>query len=158
MRFVYFIATADRTRVKIGVAMQPLRRLQQLQTGMADDIDILAVEAGDWERERELHARFSELHIRGEWFALKGALSEYIGTLPPFIRQRKRGCGELSRRTGWSRSYCSELLNGHRKMTMDKALFILAQTGWRLGPIADATDDEAAVLVRFAPAAESAAA
>lgn len=162
MSFVYFIAADEARMVKIGVAGDPWKRLSKVQSDTPQTVRIAALEAGDLSRERELHEQFSALRVRGEWFSLTGELSEYIAKLPvpmpPKRGRAEQGCTELSRLTGWGKPYCSQLLNNQRRITLERALFILARTGWRLGPIADATDEESEVLLRFAPSVESEAA
>ena len=45
--------------------------------------------------------------------------------------------------------FASMVLNGHKKMPRRLAIKIYRWNGQKLGPIADATDDEIAVLERF---------
>lgn len=64
---VYFIQAAAGP-VKIGFSLRPLGRLPALQIGTADTLTMLRVIEGDLATEAEMHARFADLHIRGEWF------------------------------------------------------------------------------------------
>lgn len=50
--------------------------------------------------------------------------------------------------------YASQLLTGAREITVPRALLILDKTGHRLGPLANASDDEIATLRKFAQVAE----
>jgi hypothetical protein len=49
--------------------------------------------------------------------------------------------------------YASQMLSGARKITMARALLIYDRTGHKLGPIAEATPKEIAMLRKFAVAA-----
>ena len=76
---VYFIASEDLASVKIGYTKEdPDKRLKALQTGNPDVLILLASVEGETSLERELHSRFRELHVRGEWFRLEGELEAYI--------------------------------------------------------------------------------
>jgi Meiotically up-regulated gene 113 len=68
--FVYFIQAGDHGPVKIGFSNKPDRRLPQLQTGNHRDLQLRHVIPGDKDTERELHERFADARIRGEWFGL----------------------------------------------------------------------------------------
>jgi plasmid maintenance system antidote protein VapI len=50
-------------------------------------------------------------------------------------------------------AYASQLLSGARQITLPRAFKILDATGRKLGPLADATDEEIETLRRFAEAA-----
>ena len=54
---------------------------------------------------------------------------------------------------GISIPYASQLLNGSRPWPRKIALTAYRKLGVKLGPIADATDEEIAVLERFEPSA-----
>ena len=79
-RRVYFISD-DCGHVKIGVADNPQLRLADLQTANATQLRIEAIEPGGVSRERELHARFSTDHLRGEWFRFTPDIALYIDEL-----------------------------------------------------------------------------
>lgn len=82
--------------IKIGTAKDPWVRLNDLQIGSDVRLDLIATEPGSYKRERELHAQFQDLHIRGEWFRPGEALRNYIKGLPDryefgrAIKPRKR--------------------------------------------------------------------
>lgn len=67
-QYVYAIQGAALAPVKIGTSRNPLKRLQQLQTGTPDDLNLLHVIPGDQQTERELHVWFAEWQHRDEWF------------------------------------------------------------------------------------------
>jgi hypothetical protein len=68
--FVYFIQAGGRGGpIKIGRARDVFQRLNQLQTGSPEELEILAVLAGAAvDLEKHLHQRFANSHLRGEWF------------------------------------------------------------------------------------------
>lgn len=79
---VYFIQGQETKRIKIGVSHDVVKRLQKLQTGASERLELLAVvEAGGEELERDLHARFGKYRTHGEWFQGNPALLAYIKTI-----------------------------------------------------------------------------
>lgn len=73
---VYF-AEAD-GRIKIGWSRKVATRIAQLQTGSAAAIKLLGVTAGGRTREREIHHRFADARVGGEWFTATPELLAYI--------------------------------------------------------------------------------
>ena len=69
-RFIYFIQSAAQGPVKIGIANDPIKRMRDLQTGNPAVLHLRHVVPGDRDLEKELHHRFREARIRGEWFGL----------------------------------------------------------------------------------------
>ncbi|MAM53554.1 GIY-YIG nuclease family protein [Microbacterium sp. UBA3394] len=69
--WVYYLRFAD--RVKIGTTVDLIKRLRTLPHD-----EVLAVEPGSYELERERHAQFEHLRIiaRREWFSLDNSLTE----------------------------------------------------------------------------------
>ncbi len=69
-RYVYAFILWDSGRVKIGVAVDPYERLAKLQTANPEDLRFLGYLASEspLQLEAELHRRFRDSHIRGEWF------------------------------------------------------------------------------------------
>lgn len=74
---VYFIATKDKSLVKIGVSRDPYRRLKTLQTGNPVELEMLHIELGSYRREKELHEMFANLRTNGEWFEFRGRLKAF---------------------------------------------------------------------------------
>jgi hypothetical protein len=68
MDFVYFIQAGHDGPIKIGFAVDPAERLAMLQTGNHVELFLAAAMPGGIDLEQELHARFAEGRIRGEWF------------------------------------------------------------------------------------------
>lgn len=75
---VYFITAREIGRVKIGHAVNSSRRLWELQTASSCKLRLEAVIPGGRREERELHAKFSSLKVRGEWFSLTPQIEELI--------------------------------------------------------------------------------
>jgi hypothetical protein len=61
-QFVYYVRFGD--RIKIGTTSRLADRLANIPHD-----EVLAVEPGDVELERQRHNEFAEHHIKGEWFA-----------------------------------------------------------------------------------------
>jgi hypothetical protein len=78
--FVYFVQAKDDHRgpVKIGYTRNPEQRLQSLQHASAEPLQLLAYFEGDMKNEQELHERFAEHRIRGEWFRWNADLDACI--------------------------------------------------------------------------------
>lgn len=65
--YVYFIG-GDTGLIKIGVAVDPERRLASLQCGSPIPLHVLACGPGSHKDEAILHARFAAHRQHGEWF------------------------------------------------------------------------------------------
>lgn len=66
---VYFIGTADRAAVKIGMSRHPRARMSELQISCHQALSLLAMIRGGRDLELEYHKRFEHLRLRGEWFS-----------------------------------------------------------------------------------------
>lgn len=64
---LYFIECPG-GRIKIGRAKDPYKRLRTLQTGHADELEMLAVITGRGYEEKVWHWAFCDSEIKGEWF------------------------------------------------------------------------------------------
>jgi hypothetical protein len=66
---IYFIRRPDGGPIKIGTTIRLTERLKQLIAEHGPGLEVLAVAEGSYDRERELHRRFSHLrHGRTEQF------------------------------------------------------------------------------------------
>lgn len=65
---VYLVGCARLTPVKIGLAVDPVRRLACLQTGSPVALKLLWHTQGGPALEGALHKRFAKYRIHGEWF------------------------------------------------------------------------------------------
>lgn len=77
--FVYFIADDYAHAVKIGRSSSPAWRLHQLQTANPHPLRMLGYfEESDTLSEAILHERFSDHHVRGEWFRYTQVLRDFL--------------------------------------------------------------------------------
>lgn len=69
--YVYFMVDGDHGHWKIGRAMDPFKRLKEVQTGCAGELTVYAVmpSRNPARLEQFLHRRFKHLRLQGEWFA-----------------------------------------------------------------------------------------
>ena len=65
--YIYFILSGD-THVKIGYSANMDIRLAALQSANPFELKLYRMVEGTVAKERELHARFKHLRVRGEWF------------------------------------------------------------------------------------------
>lgn len=73
LTFVYFIQSGENGPIKIGVARNIEKRIEDLQIGNPCELHLLCTMPCDSKnhaffRERQLHKIFSKQRIRGEWF------------------------------------------------------------------------------------------
>lgn len=77
---VYFVRE-ENGPVKIGWGAKPRRRMAAMQSGNPRRLHLLAYFPATRSVERDLHERFSDLRLSGEWFQPHPALLDYIDTL-----------------------------------------------------------------------------
>lgn len=75
---VYLIGNLEQCIVKIGKSDCIRLRLEQLQTYCHFELSVLKTTINLLEKEEELHKRFKDYNIRGEWFKIEGELKNYI--------------------------------------------------------------------------------
>jgi Meiotically up-regulated gene 113 len=76
---VYFLRSGTSGKIKIGFTMlPPAMRLNALQTGASERLELLGFIKGSKMLERELHVRFAPFRLNGEWFE---ASEEILGFL-----------------------------------------------------------------------------
>jgi hypothetical protein len=89
-----YVAQAGKDRkVKIGTTGNIDNRTNGIGHSLVKGVRIIAAVPGGYDLERELHQRFKEYRIRGEWFRLEGDLAEYVAGLPKYedkTRRRRR--------------------------------------------------------------------
>lgn len=78
---VYFIEAEGTGRIKIGVSKDPLSRLRTLQTGSPSPLRLIATAFGGYAKEAELHQRFEDARIDGEWFYATAPLLNHIASI-----------------------------------------------------------------------------
>jgi len=65
---IYFIQAEGNNLIKIGIAINPKKRLRQLQSASPVKLHLLKIIEGSFPEERELHKRFKDTRTHGEWF------------------------------------------------------------------------------------------
>jgi hypothetical protein len=75
---VYFIRAGANGPIKIGFTSNLQRRLEFLQSGNHHRLKCLHTIAGTARLEREMHRRFEQLRITGEWFRYEGELRAFL--------------------------------------------------------------------------------
>lgn len=76
---VYLIRAGEHGPVKIGFAKDPLRRIEDLQVANHETLYVLRILDGGLDTEAMLHARFSSLCVRGEWFTFHADMLGELG-------------------------------------------------------------------------------
>jgi hypothetical protein len=74
--WVYFIRSGK--AIKIGFTTDLDQRVRRLQTASSAPLELLGTVAGTLEDEQNLHRRFANLQLRGEWFRGHSSLMAYI--------------------------------------------------------------------------------
>ena len=77
--YVYFMWAAN--AIKIGFSVDPTGRAAALQTGSPLDIRLILAVRKHKKYERDLHRRFRELRVSGEWFRPDPVLLAFIENL-----------------------------------------------------------------------------
>lgn len=80
---VYFIRDAVLPKVKIGHSWSPTHRMRTLKSELRRDLQLLKTLPGGRTEESELHKRFKEYRLHGEWFELSDAIVRFIGRRRP---------------------------------------------------------------------------
>jgi uncharacterized protein (UPF0335 family) len=116
---VYFITARELGRVKIGfTAGDPDVRRAALQVGCPSRLRLEAVIPGHVVAEAELHHRFADHRIVGEWFALTDDIEQIIAGAPAELRTQEQ----------IDRDRAAELLQFVERIeTLDERLRILAR-------------------------------
>lgn len=75
---IYFIRAVESGKIKIGESDNPVARIKQLKTGSPEKLEILGVISGGRYREKDLHKKFKQYQVRGEWFKSNPELTKFI--------------------------------------------------------------------------------
>ncbi len=75
--YVYFISNG-RGHVKIGISVNPGKRLIDLQVSNPDKLTLLGVRLGSRKLEKQLHEKFVSFRTSGEWFVLNDEIRNEI--------------------------------------------------------------------------------
>jgi hypothetical protein len=77
--FVYFVKpVGQRGPVKIGVSMNPQRRLAEFQAASPVALEMIGTMRGGHVTECRLHATFADLRLHGEWFDVDEHLEDFL--------------------------------------------------------------------------------
>lgn len=76
LNIIYYLRRGDGL-IKIGTSHNFGSRLSRLRKEYGD-LQILLTHSGGYERERELHGKFAELGVGGEWFLARKRLTNWI--------------------------------------------------------------------------------
>jgi len=76
--WVYLIEAQGTGLVKIGISINPDRRVKQLQTTSPAKLRLVSAFYGTINCERRLHSRFAEHNVQGEWFKDVCEIREYF--------------------------------------------------------------------------------
>jgi hypothetical protein len=76
---IYFIQAQDSKSIKIGYTdKNPAKRLSALQTGSVESLKLLFCIEGNIDAEKQLHAKYSQHRLCGEWFTFEGDLKRFV--------------------------------------------------------------------------------
>jgi len=93
--YVYFIQKGLHGPIKIGVSVNPSKRLKTLQTACTEQLHLLGTYKASYNSEAELHQLFASTHIRGEWFECTDELLDKVYQLTgKRLCQKTHGTGE----------------------------------------------------------------
>lgn len=76
-QWIYFVR-AWTEEIKIGSAIDLVKRISMLQTGHPQHFDLAALLFGPRQLERNLHEKFDEFRLRGEWFWPAEELKQFM--------------------------------------------------------------------------------
>ncbi|HEY4452341.1 MAG TPA: GIY-YIG nuclease family protein [Solirubrobacteraceae bacterium] len=79
--WIYVLLDGESNAVKIGRTTDLRGRPRDLQTGNPRELELVSAWRGNASQEREMHAEFQHLRIRGEWFACTDDLLRYVRNL-----------------------------------------------------------------------------
>jgi hypothetical protein len=79
--YIYFIQEPITKSIKIGTTKNIKNRMSQLQTSIPFQLILLKFIKGDFIKEKELHDKFSQYRLSGEWFSENDELLDYIAKI-----------------------------------------------------------------------------
>lgn len=112
-RALYFIASRDRSMVKIGVATDPNHRFKTLCYASPVPLDLLVIAPGSFREELAAHCVFGAHYSHGEWFhghsSIYAAVAYILdtGQLPEVLHpkpEHKRSQAQRPKRTAEQRA------------------------------------------------------
>ena len=71
-KFIYLIQSQESGRYKVGISLNPKKRVKQLQTGSGEELKLIHIFESEYPHlvEKGLHRHFKHLHAIGEWYNL----------------------------------------------------------------------------------------
>ena len=78
---IYLIANREEDFCKIGFSLSPDARLLQLQTGNPYPLELVAVIEGTIIEEKELHKKFADFKLEGEWFTFSPEIKKHFNCI-----------------------------------------------------------------------------
>jgi hypothetical protein len=78
---IYFVTARELNRVKIGWSDNPARRFSKMQSDSPVALTFERQMDGGVQEEFELHGRFTEHRLAGEWFSLSPAIEAFMAQL-----------------------------------------------------------------------------
>jgi hypothetical protein len=68
--------------VKIGVSTDPKKRVGKVSADCPHPVVLKGYVEGGYELEAELHAKFCDFRVKGEWFSFDGPVADWVSSLP----------------------------------------------------------------------------
>jgi DNA-binding XRE family transcriptional regulator len=125
---IYFLR-AD-TRIKIGYAANPSKRIASIQTSSAFKLEVVLIIDGTYSTEQRLHKMFKEYRQTGEWFDFVEPIRRFVEENLDMDRRYECGFGE------------SDLRGNQQILELRKNLKLtLREIGERLGVTAQTIQD-----------------
>ena len=71
-KFIYLIQSSENGKYKIGLSVNPKKRIKQLQTGSGEELKLINIFKSEFPHlvEKGLHKHFNHLNAIGEWYNL----------------------------------------------------------------------------------------
>lgn len=129
---LYIIGNISKEICKIGISDTPEKRLKSIQTGCPYKVNILSYYPDlDYKTEKDLHRRFRESRLRGEWFRINDEIrkliedkpftdspkginpAKKIKTIPPISYEEQRRLSQPKKRRKRKSGYVKNIYN-HR--------------------------------------------
>lgn len=112
--YIYFIKAKTSACIKIGKAIDPMKRLRGLAMFSPERLELLGVLAEGQHTEKSIHTKFATSRDHGEWFKVTPDLLAFIAenTTAPVKPEKKvvLPCGTLLRTPG----ALGNLIKGYR--------------------------------------------
>ena len=108
---IYFIQNTETKHIKIGYSDNVRNRLSDLQISSPHELTILTICEGGIELEKELHNKFNDYYVRGEWFNPSEELINYVNEFPPYVNKTYIGITKLRKDKRMTMEEVGSILN-----------------------------------------------